>query len=61
MEMKTDLDREQIMMIVDRARHERSIAAGDVIATAARRALHTLAGWTDRLVHVPAMSRTARQ
>jgi hypothetical protein len=36
--MKTDLTREQMMMIVERARYQRSIAAGDIIvATSARR------------------------
>jgi hypothetical protein len=32
--MKTDLNREQMMMIVERARYQRSIAAGDIIAAA---------------------------
>ncbi|MCM8612163.1 hypothetical protein [Accumulibacter sp.] len=59
--MKTDLDRDQMMMIVERARHQRSIAAGDLIASGTHRALHTLARWTDRFLHALLMSPTARQ
>jgi hypothetical protein len=41
--MKTDLTREQMMMIVERARYQRSIAAGDIIAGYLRKALSWLA------------------
>ena len=59
--MKTDLTREQMMMIVERARQQRSIAAGDVIAAGTRKALVTLARWADRFLHILLMSPTARQ
>ena len=59
--MKTDLTREQMMMIVERARQQRSIAAGDVIAAGTRKALVTLARWVDRVLHILLMSPTARQ
>lgn len=59
--MKTDLNREQMMMIVERARQQRSIAAGDMIAVGTRKALVTLARWGDRFLHILLMSPTARQ
>ncbi|WP_300454369.1 hypothetical protein [Accumulibacter sp.] len=59
--MKTDLNREQMMMIVERARHERSIAAGDILAATTHKALWWLARWTDRFLHALLMSPTARQ
>ncbi len=59
--MKTDLNREQMMMIVERARQQRSIAAGDVIAAGTRKALVTLARWVDQFLHILLMSPTARQ
>ncbi|QKS30101.1 MAG: hypothetical protein FAZ92_03649 [Accumulibacter sp.] len=59
--MKTDLTREQMMMMVERARHERSIAAGDMIAAGTRRTLSALGRWTDRFLHLLLMSPTARQ
>ncbi len=57
--MKTDLNREQMMMIVERARLQRSIAAGDVIASGTRKTLVWLACWTDRFLHALLMSPTA--
>ncbi|MEF8727105.1 MAG: hypothetical protein V5B34_02645 [Accumulibacter sp.] len=59
--MKTDLSREQMMMIVERARYQRSIAAGDMVVSLTRRALSSLARWTDRFLHALLMSPTARQ
>jgi hypothetical protein len=59
--MKTDLNREQMMMIVERARYERSIAAGDAVAAGSRKALLWLAKWTDKFLHALLMSPTARQ
>jgi len=59
--MKADLSREQMMMIVERARYQRSIAAGDMVATATCRAVSSLARWTDRFLHALLMSPTARQ
>lgn len=56
--MKTDLNREQMMMIVERARQQRSIAAGDATAAAARRSLAWLAKWIDRGLHALLMSPT---
>ncbi len=43
--MNTDLNREQIMMIVERARYQRSLAAGDVyaVSNSARR----WSGWPE--------------
>jgi hypothetical protein len=41
--MNTDLKREEIMMIVERARYQRSIAAGEVTAVSLRKALAWLA------------------
>lgn len=59
--MKTDFTREQMMTIVERARYQRSIAAGDMAVAAARQALRWLARWTDRFLHALLMSPTARQ
>ena len=59
--MNTDLKREEIMMIVERARYQRSIAAGDIIVATSGKALSWLAKWTDRFLHALLMSPTARQ
>lgn len=59
--MKTDLTREQMMMMVERARCERSIAAGNIIAAGTRKTLSALARATDRFLHLLLMSPTARQ
>ncbi|HOG02518.1 MAG TPA: hypothetical protein PLL14_00980 [Accumulibacter sp.] len=57
--MNTDLKREEIMMIVERARYQRSIAAGEVTAVSLRKSLAWLAKWTDRFLHALLMSPTA--
>ena len=57
--MNTGLKREEIMMIVERARYQRSIAAGEVTAVSLRKALAWLAKWTDRFLHALLMSPTA--
>lgn len=59
--MKTDLTREQMMTIVERARYQRSIAAGDIIVATSGKALSWLAKWTDRFLHALLMSPTAKQ
>lgn len=59
--MKTDLTREQIMLIVDRARHQRSIAAGNVSAAYFRQAALWLGHSTDRFLHLLLMSPTAHR
>lgn len=56
--MKTDLTREQMMMIVERARYQRSLAAGDFYARAARRTSTSLARGIDRFLHLLLMSPT---
>ncbi len=56
--MKTDLNREQLMMIVERARQQRSIAAGDAAVAVARRSLAWLTKWIDRGLHTLLMSPT---
>jgi hypothetical protein len=57
--MNTDLNREQIMMIVERARYQRSIAAGEVTAARIHKTLAWLAKWTDKFLHALLMSPTA--
>ena len=57
--MKTDLNRDQIMMIVERARHQHSIEAGGVIATATHKAIAWLASRGDKFLHALLMSPTA--
>lgn len=42
--MKTDLNHDRIAMIIERARRERSIAAGRAIATA----MHKLLDWMEK-------------
>jgi hypothetical protein len=59
--MKTDLTREQIMQIVENARQQRSIAAGEVSARTIRRSLLWLGRWIDRALHVLLMSPTAHR
>ncbi|MCM8594505.1 hypothetical protein [Accumulibacter sp.] len=56
----TDLTREQIMAIVDDARQQRSLAAGDVTVASIREALGWLVRTGDRLLHILLMSPTAR-
>jgi hypothetical protein len=58
--MKTDLNREQILTIVERARYERSLAAGEMISVAAHKALARLAHAADRFLHLLLMSPTVR-
>ena len=57
--MKADLNREQTMMIVERARYQRSLAAGDFYANATRKTLRWLARGIDRFLHLLLMSPTA--
>ncbi len=57
--MKTDLSREQIMQIVELARQQRSIAAGEASARTIRRSLAWLGKWVNRALHVLLMSPTA--
>ncbi|HAY29792.1 MAG TPA: hypothetical protein PK440_08305 [Candidatus Accumulibacter phosphatis] len=59
--MKADLTREQMMMIVERARYQQSIAAGEIVVSGTRKALSALARWTDRFLHGLPMAPTARQ
>ncbi|HNC52365.1 MAG TPA: hypothetical protein PLO14_09045 [Accumulibacter sp.] len=54
--MKTDLTREQMMIVVERARHRRSLATGELYATAIRRTLRRLARVLDKFLHVLLMS-----
>ena len=49
--MKTDLNRDQIMMIVERARRQHSTESGQVIVTTARKAFSWLASKSDSLLH----------
>ena len=49
--MKTDLNRDQIMMIVERARRQHAIEAGEVIATGTRSAIAWLSSRGDKLLH----------
>ena len=58
--MKTDLTREQMMMIVERARHQRSLAAGDLIAAHTHRAIAWLARAGRKLLGATALAPTAR-
>jgi hypothetical protein len=57
-QMRTDLTREQTMMIVERARYQRSLAAGDFYARVARRTLSSLVSGIDRFLHLLLMSPT---
>jgi hypothetical protein len=59
--MKTDLNHEQMMTIVERARYQRSVAAGQIIVATSGKALTWLAKLTDRLLHAFMVSPTARQ
>lgn len=59
--MRTDLTREQILSIVDHARQQRSIAAGEVSARVIHNTLTRLAMLLDRALHWLLMSPTARQ
>ena len=57
--MKTDLNREQMMIIVERARYQRSLATGDIYAAATRKTLVWLARGIDKFLHLLLMSPTA--
>jgi len=59
--MKTDLNQEQLMMIVASARQQRSIAAGKLIAAASQQTLRRLGRAIDAFLHALLMSPTARQ
>ena len=59
--MKTDLTREQMLTVVDRARYQRSLAAGEIYANAIRGTLRWLARTLDRFLHVLLMSPTAHR
>jgi len=58
--MKTDLNHEQLTIIIERARKQRSIAAGEAIATGSRQGLLRLARAVDAFLHVLLMSPTVR-
>ncbi len=59
--MKPDLNREQTMIIVERARYQRSLAAGDFYAAATRKTLTWLARGIDKFLHLLLMSPTANR
>ena len=50
--MKTDLNREQMMIIVERARYQRSLATGDLYAAATSKTLVWLARGIDKFLHL---------
>lgn len=58
--MTTDLNREQIMMIVEHARKQRSIATGDLYAAMIHKSLGWLARGIDKFLHLLLMSPMAR-
>ncbi|HPT48719.1 MAG TPA: hypothetical protein PLS67_05930 [Accumulibacter sp.] len=59
--MKTDLTREQIMLIVDHARHQRSVASGEVSAVFLRKSALWLGHGIDKFLHLLLMSPTAHR
>lgn len=59
--MKPDLSREQMMIVVEQARYQRSLAAGEMYATAIRGTLRWLARVLDQFLHVLLMSPTAHR
>ncbi|KFB69519.1 hypothetical protein [Candidatus Accumulibacter vicinus] len=59
--MTTDLNREQIMMIVERARNQRSIATGDLYAAITHQSLGWLARGIDKFLHLLLMSPMAHR
>ncbi|MBL8397019.1 MAG: hypothetical protein JNL84_02580 [Candidatus Accumulibacter sp.] len=56
--MKTELTREQILSTVARARHQRSLAAGEFWATTLRHGLAWLGRTLDKSLHTLLMSPT---
>ncbi len=56
--MKADLNHDQLLLIIERARQQRSLAVGTLIVTASRRALLRLARAIDTALHVLLMSPT---
>lgn len=59
--MKTDLNRQQIMKIVEHARYRRSIAAGQVATDLLGKAVKGLARGIDQFLHLLLMSPVARR
>lgn len=57
--MKTDLNRQQIMIIVENARYRRSVAAGQVTTDLLRKIVKSLARGVDRFLHLLLMSPVA--
>lgn len=56
--MKADLTQSQLLLIIERARQQRSLAVGNLIATSSRRTLLRLARAIDAALHVLLMSPT---
>ncbi|HOL64773.1 MAG TPA: hypothetical protein PLB97_05510 [Accumulibacter sp.] len=59
--MKTELTREQIMLSVEHARQQRSLAAGEFWAINIRQGMSWLGHTIDNILHVMLMSPTTVQ
>lgn len=56
--MPIELNREQMTMIIERARHQRSIATGDLFASATHRTFSWLHRWANKAAHAITVSPT---